>query len=65
MIMTMELLNEIMDAMVRGTLIGICASFWIMGLAAIWKWFLGILKRFFRWLFPPHTAPKGNDTDNN
>ncbi len=44
--MTMDMINQILDAMARGTLIGIGAAFWIMGLAAIWKWFLGVMKRF-------------------
>ena len=52
------MLNELMDALVRGTLAGICVSFWLMGLTAIWKWFLGVVKRFLHWLFPKHFAPK-------
>lgn len=50
--MTIEMFNEILEAMARGTLLGICASFWIMGIVAIWKWFLSIAKRFLHWLFP-------------
>lgn len=61
--MTIEMLNEILDAMVRGTMIGICASFWIMGLAIMWKWFLGVVKRFLHWLNPKWFAPKAENTE--
>ncbi|MDB8736267.1 hypothetical protein [Ruminococcus bicirculans (ex Wegman et al. 2014)] len=50
--MTMEMLNELIDASVRGTLLGISAFFWIFGIVAIWKWFFGVTKRFVLWLFP-------------
>ena len=61
--MTMEFVSEIMDAMVKGTLCGICISFWLMGLTMIWKWFLGVVKRFLHWLFPKRFSKK-NATDN-
>ena len=38
--MTMDSINEILDAIIRGSLLGFLAGFWLMGLAAIWKWFL-------------------------
>lgn len=41
--MTMDSINEILDAIIRGSLLGFLAGFWLMGLAAIWKWFLGVL----------------------
>ncbi|VYT17950.1 Uncharacterised protein [uncultured Blautia sp.] len=44
--MTMDSINEILDAIIRGSLLGFLAGFWLMGLAAIWKWFLGVAKRF-------------------
>lgn len=50
--MTMDYLNTLLDAACKGTLIGICASFWIFGLVAIWKWFLGVAKKFLHWVFP-------------
>ena len=50
--MTMDSINEILDAIIRGSLLGFLAGFWLMGLAAIWKWFLGVAKRFLHWLFP-------------
>lgn len=50
--MTMDSINEILDAIIRGSLLGLLAGFWLMGLAAIWKWFLGVAKRFLHWLFP-------------
>ena len=40
--MTMDSINEILDAIIRGSLLGFLAGFWLMGLAAIWKWFLGV-----------------------
>lgn len=63
--MTMEMLNEIMDAMIRGSLIGFLASFWLMGLIAVWRWFLGIVKRFLHWINPKWFNPKTEETDRN
>lgn len=48
--MTMDTINVIMDAMVKGTLTGICISFWMFGLAIIWKWFIGIIKKMIHYL---------------
>ena len=45
--MTMDSINEILDAIIRGSLLGFLAGFWLMGLAAIWKWFLSVAKRSF------------------
>ncbi len=50
--MTMNTLNALIDASIRGTLLGITASFWVFGLVAIWKWFFRIMKRLVQWLFP-------------
>ena len=61
----MEMLNEIMDAMIRGSLIGFLASFWLMGLIAVWRWFLGIVKRFLHWLNPKLFKPKTEEADKN
>lgn len=63
--MTMEMLNEIMDAMIRGSLIGFLASFWLMGLIAVWRWFLGVVKRFLHWINPKWLNPKTEETDRN
>lgn len=63
--MTMEMLNEIMDAMIRGSLIGFLASFWLMGLIAVWRWFLGVVKRFLHWINPKWFNPKTEETDKN
>lgn len=63
--MTMEMLNEIMDAMIRGSLIGFLASFWLMGLIAVWRWFLGVVKRFLHWINPKWFNPKTEETDRN
>ena len=53
--MTMDSINETLDAIIRGSL------------SAIWKWFLGVAKRFLHWLFPKakwfqpkEQTPKGN-----
>ena len=43
--MTVEMINEFMDSMVRGTLTGICFAFWLLCMAGIWKWFIGVMKR--------------------
>ena len=45
----MDSINEILDAIIRGSLLGFLAGFWLMGLAAIWKWFQ-----------PKEQTPKGN-----
>ncbi len=50
--MTMDMLNQFIDASIRGTLLGITIFFWGCGLAAIWKWVFGVAKRFIKWLFP-------------
>ena len=50
--MTMDSINEILDAIIRGSLLGFLAGFWLMGLAAIWKWFLGVAKTFPSLAFP-------------
>lgn len=53
-----------MNALVDGTIFGICFGFWVMVLMMVWRWFLGIVKRFLHWLFPKRFAPK-NTTENN
>ena len=50
--MTMDMINEFINASIRGTLLGITIFFWCCGLAAIWKWVFGITKKFIHWLFP-------------
>lgn len=50
--MTMEMVNTFMDSIIRGTLAGFCLSFYILVIAAVWKWFLGIMKRILMYLFP-------------
>lgn len=63
--MTNELLNEFMNALVNGTLFGICFGLWMMVLIVVWRWFLGITKRFLHWLNPKWFQPKTEDTDKN
>ena len=62
--MTKEFMNELMNALVDGTIFGICFGFWVMVLMMVWRWILGIVKRFLHWLFPKRFAPK-NTTENN
>ena len=65
--MNMDSINEILDVIIRGSLLGFFAGFWLMGLAAIWKWFLGVTKRFLHWLFPKVKwfQPKTEEADKN
>ncbi len=48
----MDTINTLIDASIRGTLLGITIFFWICGLVAIWKWFFGVAKKLLHWLFP-------------
>ena len=50
--MTMDFINSLIDASIRGTLLGITIFFWVVGLVSIWKWFFGVMKRLLHWLFP-------------
>ena len=50
--MTVEVINQLMDAMVRGTLTGICIAFWLLCMIGIWKWFIGVMKKALFYLFP-------------
>lgn len=50
--MTMEMINQLIDASIRGTLLGITIFFWCCGLLAIWKWLLGLAKKLVHWLCP-------------
>ena len=50
--MNMEIVNEVMEAIIRGTMTGICLGFIALGLVAIWKWFFGVVKRVVLFLFP-------------
>ena len=59
--MTMDFVNTLIDASIRGTLLGISVFFWGCGLIAVWKWIFGLAKRFFHWLCPNF---RKNKTDN-
>lgn len=48
----MDTLNTLIDASIRGTMLGITIFFWIFGLVTIWKWLLNVIKRLVYWLFP-------------
>ena len=58
--MTMELVNTLIDASIRGTLLGITMFFWGCALIAVWKWFFGLAKRFFHWLCPSFRKNKSD-----
>jgi len=63
----MEIINDIIDCIIRGTLCGICLGFCGYGLVSIWKWFFGVSKRMLHNLFPkcrwfaPKTEPKDQE----
>ena len=62
--MTVEMINEFMDSVVRGTLTGICFAFWLLCMAGIWKWFIGVMKRALFYLFRKmRKKDNGNDND--
>jgi len=63
--MTMEMLNQLIDASIRGTLLGISLFFWCFGLVAIWKWFFSIIKKLVHWLFPNLFKKKETATDKD
>ena len=48
----MELINNAMNAVVQWTLIGVSAGFCLLCVAAIWKWFFGVMRKALRYLFP-------------
>ena len=48
----MDTLNTLIDASIRGTMLGITIFFWIFGLVTIWKWILNVIKRLVHWLLP-------------
>lgn len=48
----MDTLNTLIDASIRGTMLGITIFFWIFGLVTIWKWILNVIKRLVYWLLP-------------
>lgn len=50
--MSIEIVNEVMESIIRGTMTGICLGFIVLGLTAIWKWFFGVVKRVVFFLFP-------------
>lgn len=48
----MDTLNTLIDASIRGTMLGITIFFWIFGLVTIWKWLLNVIQRLVHWVFP-------------
>ena len=52
-----------METAVQWTFVCICIAFWAVGIIAIWKWFIGVLHRMLRYLFPRRFRKK-EDYDN-
>ena len=69
--MTIEMIRQFIDSLVRGTFDGICLAFWIVCLMAVWKWFLGLMKKALFYLFPgiktwaDNRKEKDNGDDND
>ena len=56
------MMNQFIDASIRGTLIGISLFFWGFWLVSIWKWLFGVAKTFIKWLFPNYFKKKKADS---
>ena len=41
-----------MEQAVQWTFIAMCICFWAIGMISIWKWFIGVVRRMLRYLFP-------------
>ncbi len=50
--MATEMMNQILNALVHGTLICVCTGFCLLGLLGVWKWFFGVVQRVLFALFP-------------
>ena len=50
--MTIDVVNQFMDMIIRGTLFGICTGLCLIGIAFIWSWFFSVAKRAIFYLFP-------------
>ena len=61
--MATEVIYGFMEQTVQWTFILICIGFWCIGLIAIWKWFIGVIRRMLRYLFPKRFR-KYEDNDN-
>jgi hypothetical protein len=63
--MITETINRLMDAVIRGTLCGLCLGFCLYGVIAVWKWFFGVSKRFLHYLFPGCRWFKSKQSDKD
>lgn len=61
--MTTEMIYSFMEQTVQWTFIIMCICFWGIGMIAIWKWFVGVVRRMLRYLFP-RKFRKNEDRDN-
>ena len=61
--MTTDWIYSFMETAVQWTFVCICIAFWAVGVIAIWKWFIGVLHRMLRYLFPRRFR-KEEDYDN-
>ena len=59
--MTTEVIYRFMEQAVQWTFIIMCISFCLIGLVAIWKWFIGVVGRMLRYLFPRKLRKKDYD----
>lgn len=50
--MTMNVISQFMDFIIRWSLCLICTGICILCLLSIWKWFFGVVKRWMFDIFP-------------
>ena len=50
--MTIQTIRVFVEAVTTATVSGICICFWMIFIAEIWKWALGVMKRALVSLFP-------------
>lgn len=50
--MTLGTIREFVESITEATINGICISFWLLFIAEIWKWAIGVMKMALISLFP-------------
>jgi len=50
--MTIDVMSQILNALIRGTLVCVCTGFCFLGLIGVWKWFFGVAQRILYAMFP-------------
>lgn len=61
--MTADMIYSFMEQAVQWTFIVMCICFWGVGMISIWKWFIGVVRRMLRYLFP-YKFRKKEEKDN-